>query len=153
MLSHLSLGVSDLQRSVAFYDQVLAPLGVERVWTHDRAVGYGFAGGPDRLALFHRPEAEGYLAAGPGFHVAFSAPDEMAVHDFHAAAVTHGGQDAGRPGPRPQYGDDYYAAYVIDPDGHKLEVKVRARSGEPGRAVEDTLGDTEVDLSGGLLGD
>ncbi len=121
MLSHLSLGVTDLVRSAAFYDAVLAPLGQVRVWETPTAVGYGAPGGPDRLALFHRPHTH---AAGDGFHLAFFAPDAAAVRAFHAAALHHGGQDEGAPGPRPRYGPDYFAAFVRDPDGHKLEAKV-----------------------------
>ena len=125
MLSHLSLGVSDLARSVAFYDAALAPLGVERVWTHPQAAGYGPPGGDDRLALFQRAPGEGApLAAGEGFHLAFFAPDADAVRAFHAAALAHGGTDKGPPGLRPRYGANYFAAFARDPDGHKLEVKV-----------------------------
>lgn len=91
MLGHLSLGVRDLERAGAFYDAALAPLGVVRVWSSTRALGYGLPGGNDRLALFHQPDAEGPLAAGPGFHLAFSAPSPEAVADFHAAALAHGG--------------------------------------------------------------
>lgn len=121
MLSHLSLGVTDLARSAAFYDAILSPLGQVRVWENERGVGYGPPGGNDRLALFHRPDTH---AAGDGFHLAFFAPDDAAVHAFHAAALVHGGTDEGAPGPRPRYGPSYYAAFVRDPDGHKLEVKV-----------------------------
>lgn len=121
MLSHVSLGVTDLVRSAAFYDAILAPLGQVRVWGNERGVGYGPPGGNDRLALFPRPDTH---PAGDGFHLAFFAPDPDAVHAFHAAALAHGGTDEGSPGPRPRYGPDYYAAFVRDPDGHKLEVKV-----------------------------
>jgi len=121
VLSHVSFGVEDLARSVAFYDAVLAPLGQVRVWTVATGAGYGLPGGPDKLALFERP---GTHAAGPGFHLALFASTEKAVQDFHAAALAHGGVDEGPPGARPHYGEGYYAAFVRDPDGHKLEVKV-----------------------------
>lgn len=125
MLSHVSLGVSDFDRSVRFYDAVLGAVGQVRVWTHEgRAAGYGVEGGPDKLALFVHPEAEG-LAAGAGFHLALYAPDETAVRRFHALALQYGGSDEGAPGLRPQYGEGYFAAFVRDPDGHKLEVKRR----------------------------
>ncbi|MCO4744736.1 MAG: VOC family protein [Proteobacteria bacterium] len=123
MISHISLGVRDLDRSTHFYDAVLAPLGYVRVWTHKGAAGYGSPGGPDKLALFCHPEEEG-LAAGPGSHLALEAPSINAVRAFHANALTHGGSDEGPPGPRPQYGEGYFAAFVRDPDGHKLEVKL-----------------------------
>ncbi len=122
MLSHLSLGVRDLDRAQAFYDAALAPLGVVLLWRHNRGLGYGPAGGNDKLALFEQDEGTGQLAAGPGFHLAFAASSEEAVDGFHAAAMALGGQDEGAPGLRPHYGATYYAAFVRDPDGHKLEV-------------------------------
>ena len=125
MLHPLSLGVADIERAAAFYDAVLAPLGYGRVWQDlrpgepDQAVGYGPPGGGDKLALKHRPE--GANAPGAGFHLAFAAPSRAAVAHFHVAALALRGRDAGPPGPRPHYGPDYYAAFVIDPDGHRLE--------------------------------
>ncbi|MCP4871111.1 MAG: VOC family protein [Proteobacteria bacterium] len=123
MLSHLSLGVADLARSQAFYDAALAPLGYERLWAYPDALGYGHPGGNDKLALFVHPDADVPLAAGPGFHLCFEAPDSDAVDGFHAAAMASGGSDEGAPGLRPHYGATYYAAFVRDPDGHKLEAK------------------------------
>ncbi len=119
MLGHLSFGVADLARATAFYDAALRSLSLVRVWSSERSAGYGPQGGNDVLALFARPgQAQ---APGPGFHLAFNAPDRAAVDAFHAAALLAGGSDAGAPGPRPQYSPSYYAAFVIDPDGHKLE--------------------------------
>ena len=74
MLGHLSFGVRDLERAAAFYDEVLRPLGYSRLWTNDKAVGFGPPGGQDRLALFLRPDA---APPGPGFHLAFDAPDRF----------------------------------------------------------------------------
>ncbi len=120
MLSHLSFGVTDLARSGAFYDAVLATLGYVRVWTTGSAgIGYGLAGGGDKLALFAC--AGTVRAPGDGFHLAFTAPDRASVDRFHAAALSLGGSDLGGPGPRPHYGERYYAAFVADPDGYKLE--------------------------------
>ena len=123
MLSHISLGVADLDRAQAFYDAVLAPLGVVRVWRFDDAVGYGLPGGQDKLALFLHAASGERLAAGPGFHLCFAASSQESVAAFHAAALEHGGADEGAPGLRPHYGPTYYAAFVRDPDGHKLESK------------------------------
>lgn len=120
MLSHLSLGVHDLDRATNFYDAALAAIGQVRVWSSPTGAGYGAPGGPDRLALFPRPGAQ--LAAGPGFHLALRAASPAEVDQFHAAALRHGGTCEGPPGPRPHYGATYYAAFVRDPDGHKLEV-------------------------------
>lgn len=122
MLSHLSLGVQHLERATAFYEAALAPLGVVCVWRNARGSGFGLPGGEDKLALFGRPGAA--RAPGAGFHVCFAAPTRAAVDAFHAAALKAGGTDAGAPGVRPHYGADYYAAFVLDLDGHKLEAKV-----------------------------
>ena len=119
MLGHLSFGVADLDRATRFYDAALAPLGCARVWSNTKAAGYGPPGGGDKLALFAKPD--GTTAPGAGFHLAFDAPSRDAVDAFHAAALASGGTDAGAPGPRPHYSATYYAAFVIDPDGHKLE--------------------------------
>ncbi len=118
MIGHLSFGVADLQRAAAFYDSALAALGYGRVWANARGVGYGVAGGGDKLALFARTDA---AAAGPGFHVAFVAASPEAVDRFHAAAVAAGGTSNGAPGLRPHYSPTYYAAFVIDLDGYRLE--------------------------------
>jgi catechol 2,3-dioxygenase-like lactoylglutathione lyase family enzyme len=118
MLGHLSLGVRDLARTTLFYDAIFAPLGYVRVWTSDRGIGFGEGHGDERLTLFLKPDA---VAPGPGFHLAFDAPTRTAVEAFHSAALGAGGSDAGVPGLRPHYGETYYAAFVIDPDGHKLE--------------------------------
>lgn len=125
MLHHLSLGVADLAKSLAFYDRALAPLGFVRVWSDLRpgergqAVGYGVSGGDEELAL--KQVDDGPVGESRGFHVAFAAPSREAVARFHAAALAAGGRDNGAPGLREAYGPHYYAAFVIDPDGHRLE--------------------------------
>lgn len=119
MLGHLSFGVQDLARAAAFYDAVMAPIGWIRVWDSPKGVGYGPPGKGDKLALFPRPGQ--VVAPGAGFHLAFDAPDRAAVDAFHAAAMAHGGRDIGMPGLREHYGPTYYAAFVIDPDGYKIE--------------------------------
>ncbi len=119
MLGHLSFSVGDLARSAEFYDRILAPLGYLRVWSNRRGVGFGEKGVGDKLALFVQPGRA--LAPGPGFHLACAAPSRDAVDAFHAEALRAGGRDCGAPGPRPQYGATYYAAFVLDPDDYKLE--------------------------------
>ena len=119
MLGHLSFGVADLPRAIRFYDAALAPLGYVRVWTIERQAGYGVPGGGDKLALKLQPGP--VVPPGPGFHLAFAAPSPAAVDRFHAEALRAGGSDEGAPGTRPHYGPTYYAAFVRDPDGHKLE--------------------------------
>jgi catechol 2,3-dioxygenase-like lactoylglutathione lyase family enzyme len=135
-LHHLSLGITDVGRSVRFYDAALAPLGLVRVWSDIRpgetgqAVGYGLPGGADLIALKHRPGAA--VASGVGFHLAFAAPSRAAVDQFHAGSIAQGGRADGAPALRPAYGEHYYAAFVLDPDGHRLE------------AVIDSAADTDA---------
>lgn len=122
MWSHLSLGVRDVARSKAFYDAALAPLGQVCVfYDPGRVVAYGLEGQGDKLALFEQADTSERLAAGPGCHLALAAPSREAVDSFYAAALAQGGHDEGPPGLRPHYGASYYAAFVRDPDGHKLE--------------------------------
>ena len=123
MLGHLSIGVRDLDRAARFYDAVLAPIGWVRLWTEPDGLGYGPPGGNDKLAVFLR--AEGH-PPGPGFHLCFNAPSAAAVDAFHAAALANSGTDDGTPGLRPHFGPDYYAAFVYDPEGWKLEVLHKA---------------------------
>ena len=122
LLHHISFGVTDLKIMATFYDAALAPLGQVRVWDGPRSVGYGFPGQGDKLLLCHIDD--GAHAPGPGFHLAFSASSRDAVDQFHAAALAHGGIDNGAPGLRSQYGPNYYAAFVIDPEGCRIEAVI-----------------------------
>jgi catechol 2,3-dioxygenase-like lactoylglutathione lyase family enzyme len=108
----------DVERAGAFYDAVLATLGFVRVWSDPDGIGYGPPGGGDTFAIFVNDEAH---PPGPGFHLAFNLPSQAGVDAFHAAALAAGGSDAGAPGLRPQYTPTYYAAFVLDPEGWKLE--------------------------------
>ena len=119
MIHHVSLAVIDLERARRFYDPTMAALGYVRLFSIQRALGYGLPGDPpdkDRFALVLRSRA----AAADGVHLTFSAPSTSAVDAFHAAAVANGGADNGLPSARPYFGLGYYAAYVRDPDGNKL---------------------------------
>lgn len=118
MLGHVSFGVKDLARAGAFYDAVLRPLGWIRLWDDPRGLGYGRPGEGEKLNLFPHADAR---PPGPGFHLAFDAPDQASVDAFHAAALAAGGTDRGAPGLRRAYSPTYYAAFVMDPDGHRLE--------------------------------
>lgn len=122
MLSHLSFSVSDLKRSTSFYDAVLGALGFTRVYTGETAAGWGDDEGNEKFAIKKRVP----VAASPskGFHLAFHARKKEDVHAFHEAGLKHGGKDNGQPGPRPEYGPRYYAAFLIDPDGYEIEVKL-----------------------------
>jgi catechol 2,3-dioxygenase-like lactoylglutathione lyase family enzyme len=118
MIDHLSLGVRDLAASRRFYDAALAPLGYRCLSEGPSSLGYGCDAAMLWLLATDHP-----VAADPrsGLHVCFSARDAAAVDAFHAAALAHGGRDHGAPGLRADYGPKYYAAFVTDPDGYRLE--------------------------------
>lgn len=118
MLDHISLGVRDLARAKRFYDAVLGALGFGCHYEDAASLGYG----RDEPVLWLLQTANPVAAdTRSGLHVSFSAPNRDAVAAFHAAALAHGGQDNGQPGARPDYGAHYYAAFVIDPDGYRIE--------------------------------
>ena len=119
MLHHISFPTADLARAAAFYDAALGALGFRRVVDVPTAVGYGLEDGKDRFLLKLRAEEVRPLDG--GFHLAFAATQRAQVDAFHAAALAHGGVDEGAPGVRSHYGPHYYAAFVRDPDGHRLE--------------------------------
>ena len=132
MLDHVSVGVSDLDRSRRFYDAALRPLGLVRTLDfEERGSDYGFAA--SQLGVEFTITREAGVAPVPGMHVCFRAADRDAVHAFHAAAIRAGGRDDGPPGLRTRYHGDYYAAFVLDPDGHRVEAVChapeRARAG------------------------
>ncbi|MCB9684960.1 MAG: VOC family protein [Alphaproteobacteria bacterium] len=112
MFDHVAVSVGSCEASARFYEAALAPLGFHRY--EDTGQGVGFGDGEIDFWI-----AEGAPLTGR-FHVAFRAPDRAAVDAFHAAAVAAGGRDNGAPGLRP-YHPHYYAAYVLDPDGHNVE--------------------------------
>ena len=120
MLDHVSLGVSDLDRSRRFYDAALRPLGLVRTVDFEgRGSDYGAAPGVFGVEFTITREAS--VAPAAGMHICFRAPDRAAVRAFHAAALAAGGRDDGPPGIRTVYHADYYAAFVLDPDGHRIE--------------------------------
>ncbi|NJN00971.1 MAG: VOC family protein [Aquincola sp.] len=129
MLHHISLGALDIERAARFYDAVLEPLGFIRVWSDlrpgedEQAVGYGPPGSDDLLAV---KQVEQPIPNIPGFHIALAAPSRASVAAFHAAALANGGSDNGPPGLRPDYGPNYFAAFVVDPEGHRLEAVCKA---------------------------
>ncbi|MBN8993561.1 MAG: VOC family protein [Rhizobiales bacterium] len=115
MLDHVTLGVSDIERSRKFYDEALRPLGIERLYAEgESASGYG-AG---KKAFFWISQKD---ASQTGSHVAFATEERQTVDRFHQAALAAGGRDNGPPGLRPHYHENYYGAFVLDPDGHNIE--------------------------------
>jgi catechol 2,3-dioxygenase-like lactoylglutathione lyase family enzyme len=114
MIDHVSLEVSDYERSKSFYAGALGPLGYELAMEFDGNVaGFAAQGKPDFWLI-------GGSHSG-STHVAFASPDRATVDAFHAAALAAGGKDNGAPGLRPQYHEHYYAAYAHDPDGNNVE--------------------------------
>jgi catechol 2,3-dioxygenase-like lactoylglutathione lyase family enzyme len=122
MFHHVSIGVSDLERARKFYDAALEPLGYTRLSTSDKWLGYGTEQPQLWIKLAERPVVPDMES---GLHFCFVAPNEEGVRTFHANAMASGGTDNGEPGIRPEYGSFYYAAFVIDPDGYRLEAFFR----------------------------
>jgi catechol 2,3-dioxygenase-like lactoylglutathione lyase family enzyme len=123
MLDHVTIGVSDIERSRSFYDLALRPLGITRLYADgETAAGYGVA-----------PKAFFWISwrglPQTGAHVAFAAQDRAVVDRFYAQAIAAGGKDNGAPGIRPNYHPSYYGAFVLDPDGHNIEAVCQARQG------------------------
>jgi catechol 2,3-dioxygenase-like lactoylglutathione lyase family enzyme len=120
VLAHISIGVKDVERSKRFYDAAMAPLGYRCVRPARSMTGYGY--GTDSISFWvmsaERPVPEDEKS---GLHICFAASTPAAVDAFHAAALQAGGRDNGTPGLRHTYGPDYYAAFVIDPDGYRIE--------------------------------
>ena len=124
-IDHVSIPVADFGRAAAFYDRVLATLGLSRRKEREGAIGYG----PDTVAppifwILARADA-GAASAGIGLHISFRAANRKEVHAFHEAALALGARDAGEPGPRPQYTAGFYGCFVYDLDGFKVEAVVR----------------------------
>lgn len=122
MIDHVSIGVRDLARARAFYDAALAPLGYRRMFDVEDASGYGRAE-PHPLKEQALPFwiAKNGEAPALNGHICFSAPYRGAVDAFHTAALAAGGLDNGKPGLRPEYHSNYYAAFIVDPDGYRIE--------------------------------
>src|ERR1700674_5267660 len=126
MLDHVSLGVADLERSRRFYDAALRPLGIVRTVDFGDGRGSDYGAMAGQLGVEFTITLEPGVAASLGMHVCFRAPDRAAVQAFHTAALAAGGRDDGAPGPRPLYHPDYFAAFVFDPDGHRIEAVCHA---------------------------
>ena len=123
MFDHVKFGVTDFAASKAFYVKALEPLGVKVVAEGEPTYGVELcADGPTSLVLFQTNEKPAHL------HIAFTAATRQQVEAFYRAALAAGGSDNGPPGLRPQYRANYYAAFVIGPDGHNLEAVCHAFS-------------------------
>lgn len=119
--SHITLGTNDAERAARFYDAALAPLGFTRVPKPPGKPPLYAKGGRMPFLYLYTPYDGRPATWGNGTHVAFLAASREKVDAFHDAAMNHGGTDEGPPGIRENYSPDYYAAYVRDPDGNKLQ--------------------------------
>lgn len=118
MIDHISIGVRNISRAKKFYDATLNALGYTCLSEAEDSLGYGL----DAVALWiAATDSPVPPDTGSGLHVCFTALAREDVDAFHAAALGAGGRDNGKPGLRASYGANYYAAYVIDPDGYRIE--------------------------------
>ena len=119
MIDHVGLAVSDIAKAKAFYREALAPLGYALLMEFDTDAGFG----AEKKADFCIGTAKAPVAR---THVAFAAATRADVDAFYDAAIAAGGRDNGGPGLRPNYHENYYGAFVLDPDGHNIEAVCRA---------------------------
>jgi catechol 2,3-dioxygenase-like lactoylglutathione lyase family enzyme len=118
MINHLSIGVHDVARSKKFYNAALKPLGYKLLSDGETSLGYG----ADAVVLYvQKAERPVPPDMASGLHFCFDAPTRKSVAEFYKAALAAGGKDNGPAGLRADYGDNYYAGFVIDPDGYRLE--------------------------------
>lgn len=126
MIDHIGFAVTDIERSRAFYEAALAPLGLSLRMTatpdQTESGGTAIGFGKDSRVFFWIADNE---RVGEGTHIALAADSRAEVDAFHRAALAAGGRDHGAPGLRPHYGPNYYAAFVLDPDGLNLEAVCR----------------------------
>lgn len=116
MIDHVSIGVTDLEAGRRFYEAVLATLGMSVIREAPSTVGFG-----KRYPEFWLNARDEARAVDPATHICLRASSEDSVNRFHQAAIAAGGQDDGAPGLRPQYTENYYGAFIIDPDGNRVE--------------------------------
>ena len=128
MIDHISVGVADLERSARFYEAAFAPLGLTKIVARPATIGFGK----------EYPEFWINLRAGmapvpqeSGTHICLRARSTAQIDAFHTAALEAGGRSDGAPGPRPEYHQSYYAAFVTDPDGNRIEVVTFLKDKQP----------------------
>jgi catechol 2,3-dioxygenase-like lactoylglutathione lyase family enzyme len=139
LIDHVDIRVADVERSRAFYEAVLAPLGVqvepeERDPAGAREIGFRL-GERVPFAIHSVGAVPGQDRVTTGAHIAFAARTVDAVQAFHAAALAQGATDIGAPGPRPEYSARYYGAFVLDPDGNNVEAVTRVEPTSPAAQV------------------
>lgn len=125
MIDHISIGARSLARAKSFYDAVLTPLGYRCLSDDKASLGYGTEAVAFWVLASKVPVPANEVS---GLHVCFAAPSRESVDRFHAAALAQGGRDNGGPGLRADYGESYYAAFAVDPDGYRIEAYCSATS-------------------------
>ena len=118
MIHHVSFGTNDVRRAARFYDPLMDLVGLRRLKMNDGGVHYGTG---EILFSLVTTTNDRAASAGNGAHIAFQARDRAMVRKFYELALRHGGRSDGEPGLRPNYDANYYAAFVLDPDGNKIE--------------------------------
>ena len=118
MIHHVSVGTTDIKRSRAFYDAVLKVLGLQLLSADDESADYGTT---TVLFSVETPVNGRAASAGNGVHIAFSADHRETVRQFHSTGIANGGTDSGTPAVRPEYDANYFGAFLLDPDGNKIE--------------------------------
>ena len=118
MIDHVSIGVRDIPRARKFYDAALQPLGYSCLSAGEGSLGYGGKSAAFWIIATQHPVPADERS---GLHISFEAPSRTAIDAFHKAALKQGGRDNGKPGLRPDYGATYYAAFVVDPEGYRIE--------------------------------
>ncbi len=118
MIDHVSIGVRDVTRAKKFYDAAMKPLGYSCLSAGETSLGYGREAVAFWIGQSDRPVP---ADAASGLHFCFTAPTRQSIAEFHKAALAAGGHDNGPAGLRADYGENYYAAFVIDPDGYRIE--------------------------------
>jgi len=126
MLDHVSFSVENYEQSLKFYDETLKILGYERLMTFDneegQVAGYGFEGRPHFwMGAERTPKTGELIGKARGLHVALRAPNIEAVQAWYRKCLELGGVDNGLPGPRPEYHPGYYGAFIVDPNGWRIE--------------------------------
>ncbi len=123
MIDHVSFAVNNYEQSLEFYDQTLAELGYKRVMNlPDKPwVGYGKDHNMPIFEITTIGKEEEEIGNARGLHIAFLAPDVESIHHWYDKCIELGGTDNGKPGPRPLYHPGYYGAFIIDPDGWRIE--------------------------------
>lgn len=120
MIDHITIQVENLEKSKAFYEQVLAVIGYKQNLTNERNTFYGF--GPGEEPVFEIVQSSPEHPAHKKVHVAFKAESRELVDEFYNVALENGATDNGAPGPRPDYTPTYYAAFVLDADENNIEI-------------------------------